>query len=85
MQKCLAEAVGTGIIIQGGCGVVCALKYAGSTIGPGAIAAVWGASVALAVYATANISGAHLNPAVTAALTVTGKSPIEDAAPFVLA
>jgi len=85
LQKCMAEAIGTGIIIQGGCGVVCAAKYAGSGIGPGAMAAVWGASVALAVYTTAKISGAHLNPAVTAALTASGKSPVDEAGPFVLA
>ena len=71
MQKCLAEAIGTGLIVQGGCGVVCAAKYAGSTIGAGAMAAVWGASVALAAYATANISGAHLNPAVVRVATIT--------------
>ena len=59
MAKCVAEAVGTGLIIQGGCGVVCAAKYAGSGVGTFGLAAVWGVSVMLAVYATAPISGAH--------------------------
>ena len=65
MAKCVAEAVGTGLIIQGGCGVVCAAKYAGSGMGGFGIAAVWGASVMLAVYATASISGAR-QPVTTA-------------------
>jgi len=84
-KKCLAEAIGTGIIVHGGCGVVCASKFCGSAIGPGAIAAVWGISVALAVYATRDISGAHLNPAVTCSLAVNKDFPKEDVAPFVCA
>ena len=32
------------------------------------MAMVWGTSVALAVYVTRDVSGAHLNPAVTTAL-----------------
>jgi len=59
MAKCVAEAVGTGLIIQGGCGVVCAAKYAGSGVGTFGLAAVWGVSVMIAVYATSPISGAH--------------------------
>ncbi|KAL1523574.1 hypothetical protein AB1Y20_018510 [Prymnesium parvum] len=82
-HKCIAEAFGTGMIVQLGCGVVCAHLYAGSAIGPGAIAAVWGFSVALAAHLTHRISGAHLNPAVTTALTVTGKSPVEDAPAYI--
>jgi MIP family channel proteins len=81
MAKCVAEAVGTGLIIQGGCGVVCAAKYAGSGVGTFGLAAVWGVSVMLAVYATAPISGAHLNPAVTCALVACDKAPAEEA-PF---
>ena len=45
MARCIAEAVGTGLIIQGGCGVVCAAKYAGSGVGTFGLAAVWGANV----------------------------------------
>ena len=84
-QRCLAEAVGTAIIVQGGCGVVCAAKYAGSGATIFGIACGWGMSVALAVYATRAISGAHLNPAVTCALAATGKSPTEEAPPYILA
>ena len=86
VQRCIAEAVGTGIIITGGCGVVSAAKYASSGITVGGIASVWGTSVALAVYATRDISGAHLNPAVTAALAVHKPDalPIEEA-PFYVA
>lgn len=70
MQKCIAEAVGTGVIVGGGCTVVSAMKYAGAPIGPLAIALGFGGSVMMAIYATRDISGAHLNPAVTLTLAV---------------
>ena len=77
--RCLAELVGTAIIVQGGCGAVCAAKYAGSGLGGSGVAAViWGVSVALAAYATRAISGAHLNPAVSCALVATGKAPLDE-------
>lgn len=49
---------------------MCAANYAGWALGPFGIASVWGGSVALAIYASRDVSGAHLNPAVTAALLV---------------
>jgi len=83
MARCLAEAIGTGIIVAGGCGSVCAVKYAAAGTGQFGLSAAWGLSVALAVYTTRAISGAHLNPAVTCALTAIGKSAPEDAAPYI--
>jgi len=69
-NKLIAEAVGTGIIVHGGCGIVAAGKYLNPGLTLPAMSLVWGTSVALAVYATRDVSGAHLNPAVTAALAV---------------
>ena len=34
LQRCIAEAIGTGMIVAGGCGVVCAAKYAGHAVTP---------------------------------------------------
>jgi glycerol uptake facilitator-like aquaporin len=42
-----------GIIVSGGCGIVCASKYAGSGIGTFGIAVGFGFAVALAVRHTA--------------------------------
>ena len=66
----MAEAIGTGIIIGGGCGCVCANRYANYPLGLLGVPVVFGASVAIAVYATRDVSGAHLNPAMTAAFAL---------------
>ena len=69
-QKCMAEALGTFMIIGGGCGMVCAVRYAKYPTGPLVIPVVFGLAVGMAVYATRDVSGAHLNPAITAAFAV---------------
>jgi len=84
-KKCIAEAFGTAIIVQGGCGAVCALKYAGANYGTFGLAAIWGISVALAAYSTRAVSGAHLNPAVTAALVANDLHPMAEAPYYVAA
>jgi len=64
-----AEAVGTGMIVLIGCGSVCA-TLAGAHSGIWQVAIVWGIGVCLAIYSTAEASGAHLNPAITLAFTL---------------
>jgi glycerol uptake facilitator protein len=49
-------------------GCVAALKVAGASFGQWEISIIWGLGVAMAIYLTAGVSGAHLNPAVTIAL-----------------
>ena len=66
--NCIGEFLGTALLIFFGVGCVAALKVAGASFGLWEISIMWGMGVALAVYATAGLSGAHLNPAVTIAL-----------------
>ncbi|MFC3393610.1 MIP/aquaporin family protein [Brenneria rubrifaciens] len=66
--QCIAEFLGTGLMIFFGLGCVAALKLAGASFGQWEISITWGLGVAMAIYLTAAISGAHLNPAVTIAL-----------------
>lgn len=61
---CLAEVVGTFILILVGDGAVAVDVFTGA-LGLWGVAMLWGLGVTLAVYAVGSVSGAHLNPAVT--------------------
>ncbi|MEB6590550.1 aquaporin [Pseudomonas asiatica] len=69
-SQCLAEFLGTALLIFFGTGCVAALKVAGASFGLWEISIIWGVGVSMAIYLTAGISGAHLNPAVSIALTL---------------
>lgn len=76
MSAVLAELIGTMILILLGDGVVAnvVLKQTkGNSSGWIVITAGWAFAVAVAVYCTIAISGAHLNPAVTLGMAVIGK------------
>ena len=69
----LGELIGTFILVFFGCGSVAVSILFASHSGSFQIAAVWGISVALAIYATRHISCAHLNPAVSIAMVVSDR------------
>jgi glycerol uptake facilitator protein len=79
-----AEFAGTMIIILFGVGVV-AQVVAGGIGDHDSIAWAWGLGVTLAVYVSARISGAHLNPAVTFALAVFKGFSWRKVAPYIVA
>lgn len=83
--QCIAEFLGTGLLIFFGVGCVAALKLAGASFGQWEISAVWGLGVAMAVYLTAAISGAHLNPAVTIALWLFACFDARKVVPYIIA
>jgi glycerol uptake facilitator protein len=69
--QCLAEVVGTAILILFGVGVVAQVVSREGDLGNyNTIAWAWGLGVTFGVYTAARTSGAHLNPAVTLALAV---------------
>ena len=61
---------GTFLLVLIGTGVVAASLFTGAQVGLWQVAVVWGLGVALAIYATAAVSGAHLNPAVSLAFAI---------------
>ncbi|MCA6500531.1 MAG: aquaporin family protein [Chitinophagaceae bacterium] len=76
MTPFVAELIGTAMIITLGNGVVANVildKTKGNGGGLIAITIGWSMAVFVGVYMTAAASGAHLNPAVTLALTMQGK------------
>ena len=83
-DELIGEATGTAILLTFGYGAVATSAIDGALTLPG-VAAVWGLGVALGVLASNDLSGAHLNPAVTAALAATKKYPVKKVAPYVAA
>lgn len=70
VKACAAETLGTFLLVLFGTGSVAAAIFTGAQNGLWQVAAVWGFGVALAIYVTAAVSGAHLNPAVSFAFAV---------------
>lgn len=68
----LAEIIGSMFIALFGCGVVASVVV-GNNGAPINIHIAWGLAVTFGIYASGKISGAHLNPAATLALAVTGR------------
>jgi len=76
MTALVAEFTGTAILLILGNGVVANVvlnKTKGNNAGLIAITLGWAMAVFVAVFISANASGAHLNPAVTLALAMAGK------------
>jgi hypothetical protein len=70
VQKMMAEATGTALLVHFGCGSVCAALYTEALVGLGQATTIWTLGAALALYCTASTSGGHLNPAVTLSFAI---------------
>ena len=81
--RCLAEVIGTFVLIFFGCGVVHAAVLTDAQSGLWQVAVVWGFAVTAAILVVGGISGAHLNPAITVALAAWGRFPWRDAGPYI--
>jgi glycerol uptake facilitator protein len=66
----LAEYVGTFVLVFFGVGAVNAAVATGAQAGLWQVAVVWAVGVSLGIYASASLSGAHLNPAITLASAI---------------
>jgi len=88
MNTFMAELLGTMILILLGDGVVANVvlsKNKGEGGGWIVITAGWGFAVAMAVYATGWVSGAHINPAVTIGLAAAGMFSWGLVVPYIIA
>lgn len=84
MQKYLAELIGTFALVFFGTGAVIVGVETGGAITNMGIAIVFGLIVMAMVYALGDISGAHLNPAVTIAFVISGRFPVGDMPAYIV-
>ena len=81
MKRYLAEAIGTFVLVLGGCGT--AVLNAGH-VGVLGVALAFGLSLLIMVYAIGPISGCHVNPAVTLGMVVAGRHHPKDMAGYIV-
>mmetsp|Transcript_3316 Transcript_3316/g.5305 ORF Transcript_3316/g.5305 Transcript_3316/m.5305 type:complete len:195 (+) Transcript_3316:3-587(+) len=72
-KEYLAEFIGTTLLMVFGLGANASGTLLNSFQGVWQIASAWGVAVMIAVYCTASVSGAHINPAVSFALATQQK------------
>lgn len=83
MKKYIAEVLGTFAIVFAGTGAMVIDAVTGGGVTHVGVALTFGCIVMAMVYALGDVSGAHLNPAVTAAFLLAGRFPARRVLPYV--
>jgi len=83
MKKYLAEILGTFALVFCGTGAIIINQQTNGAITHVGVAITFGLIVMAMIYALGNISGAHLNPAVTIAFALAKKFEVNQIAPYI--
>ena len=75
MKKYIAELIGTMVLVLFGCG---SAAIAGTTLGTVGIALAFGLSIVAMAYVIGDISGCHINPAVSIGMWIDGRMESKD-------
>lgn len=84
MKKNLAEFLGSFILVFCGTGAIVINETTHGAVGHAGIAITFGLIVMALIYALGDISGAHMNPAVTLAFSVAGLFDWRKTIPYIL-
>lgn len=87
MKKYVAEFIGTAVLVLFGCGTAAVLGTKGSEANVAYLttAFAFGLSIVAMAYSIGNISGCHINPAVSIGFLLSGKMNIKDFVGYVIA
>lgn len=80
IRKCICEFIGTAVLVLFGCGTA---AMTGGSIVPTSLA--FGLSIVAMAYVIGNISGCHVNPAVSLAMLINKKMKIDEFCYYVVA
>ncbi|MFG0264513.1 MAG: aquaporin [Rhodopirellula sp. JB055] len=84
LRRCVCEIIGTYCLVLIGCGAMVVDNQTGMLTHVG-VATVWGLIVMTMIYSIGDLSGAHMNPAVSLAFASVGRFPVRDAAAYIVA
>jgi len=85
LRRSCAEGLAAFALVFAGCGAIITDATRDGVLGTTGVAAVFGLIIMVMIYATGHLSGAHINPAVTIAFTLTRHFPIRDAGAYIAA
>jgi MIP family channel proteins len=84
-RRAAAEGFAAFALVFAGCGAIVADDRYDGALGAVGVSLVFGLVIMAMIYATGHLSGAHINPAVTVAFTLTRHFAVRDAAAYVAA
>ena len=84
-RRCAAEGLAAFALVFAGCGAIIANQQYHGALGSVGVSLVFGLIIMVMIYATGHLSGAHINPSVTVAFTLTRHFAPRDALAYIAA